>query len=64
MDPDMMEQMRAKSKEVSMMKENIGFTIKRIYAEKLKEAQEQFKAMALQNNNHALHIQENIHNDL
>ena len=38
--------MRAKSKEVSMLKENIGFTIKRIYAEKLKEAQEQFKAMA------------------
>jgi len=39
MDPRMIEQMRAKSKEVSMMKDNIGLTIKRIYAQKLKEAQ-------------------------
>jgi hypothetical protein len=32
MNPNMIEQMKEKSKEVSMMKENIGFTIKRIYA--------------------------------
>lgn len=32
MDQDMMEQMKEKSREVSLMKENIGVTIKRIYA--------------------------------
>lgn len=46
MDNQRLENMKRKSKEVSMMKENIGLKIRQIYKEKLKEAQEQFKKMA------------------
>ena len=53
MDNQRLENMKRKSKEVSMMKENIGLKIRQIYKEKLKEAQEQFKKMA-QNNTEAL----------